>query len=462
MESCFLVKVIVKACLYQFICKSEVAGKNAFYFNGEKAEDLTEAIREWLSLFERGEHPHSTEIILKTWHESSEDVKYALIDENYPRKQLLVDVSQLIQHDAKTGIQRVVKSVLREWLVRPPLGYRIEPVYATIEECYCYARKFCSQILEEKTQCLPDEGIEYAPGDIFFGLDLQPQVQVGQRAFYAKLRQKGVYVYFTVYDLLILQFPDYFPKENIKVFSNWLKVIAETDGVITISRTTAEQFRLWLENHGPKLSRPLNIDWFQLGIYRQKPLPSQGRPSKNISILEQLKARISFMMVGTLEPRKGHLQVIEAFEILWQEGLPLNLILVGKQGWMVEGLVDQLRSHPELNRYLFWLEGISDENLEQVYGACTCLIAASYGEGFGLPLIEAAQQDLPIIARDISVFREVVGNNAFFFQTKNPKELAQNIQEWIQIFETRQHPKSEQIPFITWDQSAEQLLRKLI
>ena len=79
-----------------------------------------------------------------------------------------------------------------------------------------------------------------------------------------------------------------------------------------------------------------------------------------------------------------------------------------------------------------------------------------------LPLIEATQHKLPIIARDIPVFREIAGENAFFFQTKNPMELAHNIQEWIQIFETRQHPRSEQIPWITWEQSAEQLLRKLI
>ena len=167
-------------------------------------------------------------------------------------------------------------------------------------------------------------------------------------------------------------------------------------------------------------------------------------------------------MVGTLEPRKGHLQVMESFEILWQEGLPLNLVFVGKQGWMVEGLVGQFRSHPELNRRLFWLEEISDEYLVQVYGACTCLIAASFGEGFGLPLIEAAQHKLPIIARDIPVFREVAGENAFFFQTKNPRELAHNIQEWIQIFEIGKHPRSEQIPWITWEQSAEQLLSKLM
>ena len=155
-----------------------------------------------------------------------------------------------------------------------------------------------------------------------------------------------------------------------------------------------------------------------MGADVQSILPSQGNSSKRVLVLEQLQGSISFLMVGTLEPRKAYEEVLEAFERLWQEGLPLNLVLVGKQGWMVEELVEQLRSHHELNRRLFWLEGISDEYLEQVYLVCTCLIAASYGEGFGLPLIEAAQHKLPIIARDIPVFREVAGENAFFFKSK--------------------------------------------
>ncbi len=440
----------------------EVAGENAFYFHGEQAEDLAVALSEWFALFEIGEHPLSSGIRWNTWHKSTEKVKNILIDEYYPRKQLFVDISELVQFDAKTGIQRVVKNILLEWMARPPNGYRIEPVYATIEQGYRYARKFCYKITRENGECLPDEIIEYATGDVFFGLDLQPQVQVAHRKFYQKLRREGVSVYFTVYDLLSLEFPDYFPRENFEGFSNWLNVIAETDGAITISRETSEHLRLWLKNHGPKSNSQFKIDNFKLGADVQSILPSQGNSSKRVLVLEQLQGSISFLMVGTLEPRKAYEQVLEAFERLWQEGLPLNLVLVGKQGWMVEELVGQLRSHHELNRRLFWLEGISDEYLKQVYLSCTCLIAASYGEGFGLPLIEAAQHKLPIIARDLPVFREVAGKNAFFFQAKNPMELANNIQEWIKIFEIGQHPRSEQIPWITWKQSAEQLLNKLI
>ena len=65
--------------------------------------------------------------------------------------------------------------------------------------------------------------------------------------------------------------------------------------------------------------------------------------------------------------------------------------------------------------------------LEKVYAASTCLISASEGEGFGLPLIEAAQHKIAIIARDIPVFREVAGDHAFYFNGNESTDLPKAI-----------------------------------
>ncbi len=72
-------------------------------------------------------------------------------------------------------------------------------------------------------------------------------------------------------------------------------------------------------------------------------------------------------MVGTLEPRKGHIQTIAAFEQLWTEGFEANLVVVGKQGWKMGSLADTSRNHHELGKRLFWLESTSDEYMEKVY-----------------------------------------------------------------------------------------------
>ena len=152
-------------------------------------------------------------------------------------------------------------------------------------------------------------------------------------------------------------------------------------------------------------------------------------------------------------------QTLAAFEALWDEGHEINLVIVGKRGWLVDKLVARLETHPAKGRTLFWLEGISDEYLEKIYSAATCLIAASEGEGFGLPLIEAAQHHLPMIVRDLPVFREIAGEHAFYFQGMSAKELGQSIQAWLELFERGEHPTSMTMPWLTWEESAAQLKR---
>ena len=124
----------------------------------------------------------------------------------------------------------------------------------------------------------------------------------------------------------------------------------------------------------------------------------------------------------------------------------------------MEALVDRLRTHPEANRRLFWLEVISDEYLEKIYAASTCLIAASEGEGFGLPLIEAAQHKLPIIARDIPVFREVAGEHAFYFTGPQPASLVEAITQWFELHRSGAVRQSEGMLYLTWAESARTLV----
>jgi glycosyltransferase involved in cell wall biosynthesis len=121
-----------------------------------------------------------------------------------------------------------------------------------------------------------------------------------------------------------------------------------------------------------------------------------------------------------------------------------------------------LRKHKELGKRLFLLESASDEFLTKIYATSTCLIAASYGEGFGLPLIEAAQHKLPIICRDIPVFREVAGQHAFYFDASDAIGLSASIKQWLLLYEKTAHPTSDRMPWKTWSESAENLKHLLI
>jgi glycosyltransferase involved in cell wall biosynthesis len=174
-------------------------------------------------------------------------------------------------------------------------------------------------------------------------------------------------------------------------------------------------------------------------------------------------------MVGTLEPRKGYRLILDAFSQLWAANENINLLIVGKIGWNTTEVADIIVQNPELNKKLFWLKGITDEYLEKIYAASTCLIAASEGEGFGLPIIEAAQHGISLMLRDIPVFREVAGASAFYFgrvagtQTRQQasQDTAESVKTWLSLYQTQQQPLSSGLRYNTWQQSVEQLKQSL-
>ncbi|HEX7044659.1 MAG TPA: glycosyltransferase family 1 protein [Burkholderiales bacterium] len=386
---------------------------------------------------------------------------WSVTEDRGPR-QLLVDVSELVQRDARTGVQRVTRNILRELLASPPNGYVVKPVWAdAVRSGYRYANEFAARAFSTVGDTR-DEAIDCAPGDVFLGLDFQPQVVPAQSAYFARLRRHGVAVWFVLHDLLPVLLPHTFPPGNAEAHARWLAAIAQADGVVCVSRAVREEFLGWLERHHPERRDAVKLEWFHPGADIEGEVPMRGMPGDAEEVLRAVRARPTFLMVGTLEPRKRHAQALSAFERLWEEGRDIGLAIVGKQGWMVEELTAQLRAHPERGRRLFWLESISDEYLEALYRAARCLVAASEGEGFGLPLVEAARHGLPMLVRDIPVFREVAGSHAAYFRGLDPSELATAVAEWLALHAAGAHPRSERLPWHPWRESARMLLERVL
>ena len=374
------------------------------------------------------------------------------------KPQLLVDISELVNRDAKSGIQRVVRNILRIWLQSPPGNYRVEPVYASAEaDGYRYARKFTLGFLNCPDHLLEDEAVVFHNGDQFIGLDLQPQIVPRQKQTLIEMQRRGVKVQFVVYDLLLKKLAHCFPAGASEILDAWLDTVAQSDGVICISNAVADEMTEWVSQNRKPSRKPFHISWFHLGAdvaERDTPASSESIPKQ---ILANLKTRPTFLMVGTIEPRKGHTQVLDAFELLWANNKDANVVIVGKQGWLVEALIERIRHHPENGKRLFWFEGIGDSLLCDLYGESSALISASLGEGFGLPLIEAAQYGVPLIIRDIPVFREVAGDGAHYFTGDEPQALADSLTQWLDLFGSDEHAKPAGISWLTWEQSAEQL-----
>jgi glycosyltransferase involved in cell wall biosynthesis len=388
------------------------------------------------------------------------------VGQNFPpvprQRQLLVDVSELVQRDAKTGIQRVSRAVLLEWLSRAPSGWCIQPVYAVAGQLgYRYAQRFTCSLMGMGDAWSEDAPVDTWPGDVFIGLDFQPHLVPAQQTILDDWYQRGVEIRFVVYDLLPLLIPQTFVEGAMPLYQTWLQCISRYNGAVCISKAVVQDLRHWITTQDSKPHPNWEIDWFHLGADVDQSAPSKGLPAQSDAILKGMRQNPSFLMVGTLEPRKGHAQVLQAFELLWQHGEEINLVIVGKFGWKVNSLIDQLKIHPEMGRRLVWLEGISDEYLGKIYHASTCLIAASQAEGFGLPLIEASRYGLPILARDIPVFREVARDHADYFQGISGQDLASAVKDWLAKYKQGIHPISSNMPTLTWRQSAHQLLQAL-
>jgi glycosyltransferase involved in cell wall biosynthesis len=260
-------------------------------------------------------------------------------------------------------------------------------------------------------------------------------------------------------------YPEWFEGTNdwfegndyLKLFSYWFDCVSEeADGLLCISEAVRKDVESWFAQHKLKRQTPPSLSYFHLGSDINLSVPTTGLPADAQDIIEHLGATTSFLMVGTLEPRKGHELALNAIEGLWAQGKDVNLVFVGRAGWKITHLIERIKSHPRFGTNLFWLDGISDEYLQKVYSNCSALLALSVAEGFGLPLIEAAYFHLPRIVREIPVFREVCGTEATYFTGTSSAELLALLEDWIQSYTGNETTYSNKIQ--TWEESAMQLI----
>ncbi|CCG42116.1 glycosyltransferase family 4 protein [Magnetospirillum molischianum] len=338
-------------------------------------------------------------------------------------RQLLIDVSRIHQHDAGTGIQRVVRALLGQLHAVPPPGCVIRTVAGTRRRPYRYVDGPPGA----------DDTIQVRPGDLFLGLDLSAHVIPSQRRQLAGWKRQGVSLHFVIYDLLAIHHPDWFSPKLAAAIRRWVRALAIlADSAICISPVVRDDFDAWITGRYGLAAGEIATAVIPMGHDIQATAPSRGLPEGFENLCTILADRPTLLMVGTLEPRKGHAQVVAGFELLWSRGEEATLVIVGRPGWKTEPLQAHLRAHPERGRRLFWLDDASDEALARLYQACDGVIVASLGEGFGLPLIEALGYGKPVLARDLPVFRPHARPGLEFFQAQDPAALADYLVSWLE------------------------------
>jgi glycosyltransferase involved in cell wall biosynthesis len=369
---------------------------------------------------------------------------------------LLVDVSELAASDAGSGIQRVVRNILTQLLSDPDPELRAEPVYTdphTRE--FRFARAFTSAFLGVDIGGLPDEIVDVTSRDTLLFLDLNPVGIPALREKIAKCKRRGTKCVYVVYDLLTVRHPEYFIAEADVYYRRWLDCVAEGTAALCISKTVAVDLRAYFEED--RRAESLQISHFPLGSDLDSQSVDAG-PTSDLSQRFGLDfSQPTFLMVGTIEPRKKHEEVLDAFEILWAAGEAVNLLIVGKEGWSVDGLATRMAALNRREPRFSWSASVSDSELQAIYGQSTCLIAASLDEGYGLPLVEGAARGLHLIARDIPVFREICEDSATYFSGN----LGRVIGDWLGAYRSGKLPEQKKLVTFTWKQSADALLREV-
>lgn len=397
------------------------------------------------------------------WKDVAEALNHNRQVDNFNGSRLLVDVSYLAVQDSRTGIQRVVRNLLRYLLCAPPAGRQVLPIYFDrVARHYRYARCFSWRFLGVLDAVAEDEIVDWLPNDEFLGLDLAPDIVSVHQEKFARWRDLGVRLNFVLHDMLPERRPDCFSDNVVESIRQWYRAVgALADGIICNSRATAADFIDWLDQVKIERPRPIKVGYFHLGADPEVDHADELDESEK-SMLDKLADRPTVLMVSTIEPRKGYQQALEAFELLWQQGQQINLVIVGKAGWRTEALVERLRTHAEAGQRLHWCEGISDALLHALYKRSHLLLSASEGEGFGLPIIEAAHYGISLLLRNLRVFREVAEDNAKYFDGYEPQDLAKALQSWHECRQQKQPwPDSRAIGWLTWQESYRQFLEVL-
>jgi alpha-1,2-rhamnosyltransferase len=306
-------------------------------------------------------------------------------------------------------------------------------------------------------RCSP---LQHQPGDQLVLLDSSWHSDFFAQA--EQLKRDGVGLIAVIYDLIPLTHPQFYDTRLVQVFSEWFDWITRTaDGYMAISATVRDQVREELQRRiGPAQTDKRWFDFFHLG----SELDLHSSEDKVEPRLDKLFTTPEpvFLMVSTIEPRKNHGYLLDAFERAWAAGSNARLCIAGRIGWKCDALLERARSHPELNQRLFMFNDLSDTSLEHAYAHANALVFPSFVEGFGLPLVEAMQRGLPAMGSDIAVFREIGGEFMAYFDLQDPQSLA----DLVSAFEnTGQFPAARDVAdwaWIGWREASEQLAERSV
>lgn len=266
------------------------------------------------------------------------------------------------------------------------------------------------------------------------------------------VRARGAFAATVAYDLIPITHPEFVGQSRSHDFKKYVVELARhSDVIFAISRTVRDQLREYLPTLVPGGCQ--RVESFDLGS-EINICDGHVRPDvkQNFDV-----ANNPYLMVATFDPRKNHSYLIETFEHLWKKYPELKVCLVGRVGWLCKDLIEQLRQHPRRGKQLLVYHDLSDSELFYCYRHARAVVMPSVVEGYGLPIVEALWHRQMTFASDTAIHREVGGEMVKYFDLADSQTLV----DLIDDYERQGAPTPQQgetYRVTTWRESASSLL----
>ena len=282
--------------------------------------------------------------------------------------------------------------------------------------------------------------------DLFHGLD-----HIGIPFLYEDKRCKYVV---TIHDLITRIYPSKFTKKHRLVQNTLLPhILRKADRIIAVSNSTKNDIIKFYPEYAHKIKV----------IYEG--VEPQFFPRSNHEIEKTLdKYNVDFryiLFLGTVEPRKNIIRVVDAFIQLKQEGnIEQKLIITGRKGWLYKDIIEKINKTP-FSQDIIFTDFVDDEDLPSLYSGSEIFLYPSLYEGFGLPVLEAMSCGSPVITSNLSSLPEIAGDAAILVDPMNVEEIVQAMEKLLRDRELRKELKRkslERAKFFSWEMAAKETL----
>jgi glycosyltransferase involved in cell wall biosynthesis len=254
----------------------------------------------------------------------------------------------------------------------------------------------------------------------------------------------------TIHDLNFLHYPQYLTEESRRYYNGQIKrAVRQADHILADSAATKTDLVNMLNVPADKITvHMLGVD----ESFRPLPPDTLEHYRRELDLPEKF-----LLFVGTFEPRKNIIGLLEAYRLLLDQ-LPdvPPLVLAGQRGWLFDETMQRI-DHMKLVQRVLWRENVSQQALPALYNLASALILPSFYEGFGFPPLEAMACGTVPIASNRSSLPEVVGHVGALINPDDPASIAQAVErvltdtEWVKA---QQAAGLKRATTFTWDDTA--------